>query len=207
MNVLLDPNVAYFLLIGGLVLGIIAIITPGTGFIELGALFTIVLAIYAISNLSVNSWALTIMMLGFIPLFFSGKKNLRKYMIPISGLLVLAGSMFIFRNEEGQTLPNLVLIAVIALIALSILWLFTIKGTEVFKRSPSFNLNTLLGQETLAITDIHEEGTIHINGEDWTAHSASLIPAGAMVRIIDRKGLILIVQPVDSPEDSAARLS
>lgn len=206
MNVLLDPNVAYLLLIGGLVLGIIAVITPGTGFIELGALFTIILAIYVISNLTVNAWAITVMLLGFVPLIFSSKKELRKYMIPASGLLVLLGSMFMFRSETGQPQANLVLIAVMAVIALTILWLFTIKGIEVIKRSPAFNLSKLVGEETEAITDIHDDGTVHINGEDWSAHSSTLIPAGTMVRVVDRKGLILIVQPVEANSDSQAAM-
>ena len=46
MNLLLDPNVAYVILVIGFVLGVLALFTPGTGFLEIGVLFAIVLAGY-----------------------------------------------------------------------------------------------------------------------------------------------------------------
>ena len=47
MNFLLDPNVAYLILVIGVILGMLALFTPGTGLLEIGALFTIFLAGYA----------------------------------------------------------------------------------------------------------------------------------------------------------------
>ncbi|MBI9049954.1 MAG: hypothetical protein JEZ00_11075 [Anaerolineaceae bacterium] len=197
MNVLLDPNIIYFLFIGGLVMGIIAIFSPGTGFIELGALFAVALAIYGLVNLPVNSWAITIMIAGFIPFIFSGKKEYRKWLIPTSTILVVVGSLFIFRRDGNAAQANLVLIVIIDLIAVTLLWLFAIKGIEAIRIAPSFNLNELVGQETVALTDIFEEGTIHINGEDWTARSKEPIPEGKMVRVFGRNGLVLLVEPAE----------
>jgi membrane-bound serine protease (ClpP class) len=202
MNVLLDPNVAYFLLIGGLVLGIIAVIIPGTGIVELGALFTIVLAVYAITNIPVNSWAMTIIIFGFVPYLFSGKKALRKYLIPGSMLLVVAGSVFMFRNVSGSAKANPFLISTIAVVAMSILWLFSIKASEIFRKKPLFNLQQLIGQEARTITDINETGTIHVNGEDWSARSSQPIPAGTLVRVADRNGLVLIVESIKEKPSS-----
>jgi len=42
MEFLLDPNVAYLFLMGGVLLGMLALATPGTGLIEIGAFFCIV---------------------------------------------------------------------------------------------------------------------------------------------------------------------
>ena len=47
MDILLDPNVAYVLLVFGLMLAIMAVFTPGTGVIEITALFALALAGYA----------------------------------------------------------------------------------------------------------------------------------------------------------------
>ena len=58
MDFLLDPNVAYLFLLAGVLLGLMAIISPGTGIFEVGAFFCLALAGYAVYNLSFNLWAL-----------------------------------------------------------------------------------------------------------------------------------------------------
>jgi len=199
MNVLLDPNVAYFLLIGGLVLGVIAVFTPGTGLIELGALFAISLAVYGLVNLPVNSWAITLVILGFVPFFFTGRKKYRKFLVPLSSILIVGGSLLIFRKEAGLIAINIPLIGGIAMIAVSLLWLFAIKGTEVIMKPASINLDMLIGQEALAVTEIKDEGTIFLKGENWSARSKSWIPSGTLLRVVSRKGLIMFVEPVDDP--------
>ncbi len=44
MEILIDPNVAYLLLVVGIVLVIMALFAPGTGVLEIGALFVLFLA-------------------------------------------------------------------------------------------------------------------------------------------------------------------
>ena len=58
MNFLLDPNIAYLFLLGGVFLAMLALATPGTGFFELAGIFSLVLAGYAVYNLSFTWWAL-----------------------------------------------------------------------------------------------------------------------------------------------------
>jgi membrane-bound serine protease (ClpP class) len=203
MNILLDPNVTYFLLVGGLVLGVIAVFTPGTGLVELGALFAIFLAVYGLVNLPVNSWAITLVILGFVPFFFAGKKQYRKFLIPLSSVLVIVGSLFIFRKGPGLAAVSIPLVCSIAITAVCLLWLFAIKGTEVFQKPASLNLDELIGREALAVTDISDEGTIFLRGENWSARSKAKILSGTQLRVIARKGLIMLVEPV---EDSVANV-
>ena len=51
MDFLLDPNVAYLIRMAGLLLVMMAIVTPGTGLFEIGAFFGLALAGYAVYNL------------------------------------------------------------------------------------------------------------------------------------------------------------
>ena len=67
MNFLLDPNVAYLILVLGVMLGFMAIVSPGTGLFEVGAFFCLVLAGYAVYNLSFTGWALALLVLSLIP--------------------------------------------------------------------------------------------------------------------------------------------
>ena len=48
MDFLLDPNIAYLFLLGGVLMAMLALATPGTGFFEIGAFFCIALAGYAV---------------------------------------------------------------------------------------------------------------------------------------------------------------
>ena len=67
MDFLLDPNVAYLIFLAGIVLVFMAVATPGTGVVEIGALFCFVLVGYALYNLSINWWALVILLLSIVP--------------------------------------------------------------------------------------------------------------------------------------------
>ena len=78
MDFLLDPNIAYLFLLGGVLLGLMAIITPGTGVFEVGAFFCLALAGYAVYNLSFNLWALIVLILSIIPFVYAIQKPKRE---------------------------------------------------------------------------------------------------------------------------------
>ena len=59
MNILLDPNISYLILVGGLLLAFLALFAPGTGLLEIGAIVAIMFSGYFIANLPVNWWAST----------------------------------------------------------------------------------------------------------------------------------------------------
>ena len=61
MDVLVIPEIAYLILVVGLLLAILALFAPGTGFIELVAFFMLVLAGYGIYHLPINMWALVLL--------------------------------------------------------------------------------------------------------------------------------------------------
>ena len=73
MDFLLDPNIAYLFLLGGVLMAMLALATPGTGFFEIGAFFCIALAGYAVYNLSFNWWAMILLASALFPLFMQFK--------------------------------------------------------------------------------------------------------------------------------------
>ena len=78
MNILLDPNLAYLLLLVGTLLGLLALVTPGTGGLEIGSLFCLLLAGYAITQLDFNLWALILLILSVIPFVYAIRKPKRE---------------------------------------------------------------------------------------------------------------------------------
>jgi len=200
MDFLLDPNIAYLILLGAVLLMMLALVTPGTGLFEIGAFFCIVLAGYAIYNLSFNWWALILLALSIVPFVYAIQKPKRELYLAISILLLVIGSVFMFPRTENQALVNpLVAIVASALVA-GFLWIAVRKSVEAAHAKPSHDLDTLIGKIGEAKTKIQEEGSVQVVGELWSARSDNLIPVGSLVRVIRREGFILTVEKANSSQ-------
>ncbi len=200
MDFLLDPNVAYLILIVGVLLAMLALATPGTGLFEVGAFFCIVLSGYAVYNLSFNWWALILLVLSIVPFVYAIQKPRRELYLALSILLLVIGSVFMFPRAENQALVNpLVAIVASALVA-GFLWIAARKSVEAAQAKPSHDLDTLIGKFGEAKTKIQEEGSVQVVGELWSARSDNLIPVGSLIRVIRRNGFILTVEKANSSQ-------
>jgi membrane-bound serine protease (ClpP class) len=195
MDFLLDPNIAYLVLLAGIFLTFLAIATPGTGLAEVGALFCFVLAGYAAYNLSVNWWALILLMLSVVPFIQAIRSAKGTPYLVLSILLLVAGSVFLF-GGEGQLISVNPLVALLSagLVSLS-LWFVFRKAIQVMRARPAHDPDGLVGQIGDARSSIHRDGSVYIDGELWSARSDTEIPAGSHVRVVSREGLILVVKP------------
>src|SRR5918996_3786639 len=123
MDFLLNPNVAYLILLGGVLLAMLALAAPGTGFFEVGAFFCIVLAGYAIYHLSFNWWALVLLALSIVPFVYAIQKPKRELFLALSILLLVVGSVFMFPRTEGQAVVNLLVAATASVLSAGFLWI------------------------------------------------------------------------------------
>ncbi|HEY9089464.1 MAG TPA: NfeD family protein [Anaerolineaceae bacterium] len=193
MDILLNPNVAYLLLVGGFLLAILALFSPGTGLLELGALFSLLLAGYSIYNLPINFWALALLIVGVIPFVIAVQRWKRWPFLLVSMAALIVGSVFLFRVESGVAVHP-ALAGLVSVLAVGLLWLVGRKGLEAVVR-PSDTLARLMGMQGEARTAIYREGAVYVNGEIWTARSSAAISPGTLVRVIGRDGLVLVVEP------------
>jgi len=194
MDFLLDPNVAYLILLGGVLLAMLALAAPGTGLFEVGAFFCIALAGYAIYHLSFNWWALVLLALSVVPFVYAIQKPKRELYLALSILLLVVGSVFMFPATEGQTAVNpLVAILASGLVA-GFLWVAVRKSLEAARARPSHDLEELVGQIGEARTKVFEDGSVQVAGELWSARSESPIAAGNLIRVVKREGFVLIVE-------------
>jgi membrane-bound serine protease (ClpP class) len=194
MDFLLDPNVAYLILLGGVLLAMLALAAPGTGLFEVGAFFCIALAGYAIYHLSFNWWALVLLALSVVPFVYAIQKPKRELYLALSILLLVVGSVFMFPAAEGQTAVNpLVAILASGLVA-GFLWVAVRKSLEAASARPSHDLEELVGQIGEARTKVFEDGSVQVAGELWSARSESPIAAGNLIRVVKREGFVLIVE-------------
>ena len=194
MNFLLDPNVAYLLLLGGVFMAMLALATPGTGFFEVGALFCIVLAGYAVTQLSFNWWALFLLVLSVVPFIYSLQKPKRELYLGISIVVLVVGSIFLFPSESGRPAVNLFVAFAASGLVAGFLWIAVGKSVQAAHARPAHDLDALVGKVGEAKTKILEEGSVQVSGELWTARSEKPIKPGSAVRVVRREGFVLIVE-------------
>lgn len=205
MNILLDPNLAYLLLLAGTFFGLLALVTPGTGALEIGSLFCLLLAGYAITQLNFNLWALILLILSVVPFVYAIRKPKRELYLAGSILGLVIGSAYLFRNTNGGPAVNLLFAAVASILYAGFLWLVIRKTLQAFLAPPAHDLGALVGQVGEAKTRIHTEGSIQVGGELWSAHSKDPIPVGSFVRVLRRDGFILFVEKDHSAKSDKRR--
>jgi membrane-bound serine protease (ClpP class) len=197
MDILIDPNLAYVLLVVGIVMGIMALFAPGTGVLEVGALFVLFLAGWEISQLTINLWALGLLILGVLPFIVAVRKSRNLVFLVIALVVFVIGSTYLFRGESWwRPGVNPFLAIIVSVLASGFLWIATTKVLESENLRPRHNLEKIIGDFGEARTDIFNEGSVQIDSELWSAHSSIPIPSGSKVRVVKREGFILEVEPV-----------
>ncbi len=188
---LTDPNIAFFLLVIGL-LGVYwelhapGMMVPGI----LGVLLACAGA-YGLYQDAPTWYGLTILALAVVLLMI----ELKYYTHMISGIagavLFAFGAIVLLQGPRRVT-PALA-IAVSA--AFGIITIFLgLLGMRARKMKHLTGAESLVGEVGLSRTDINPEGTVFVHGEYWRARSEKSIPAGQRVAIERVQDLLLYVK-------------
>jgi len=201
MDFLTNPNVVYLILVFGFLLAILALLSPGTGVLELSAIFLLLVAgygVYVNSDL-LNLWALVLLIVGVLPFIYAMRRSRKTIYLIISIAAFVIGSAYLFKSPDPRDpfwVPgvNPVLAVVVSLLVVGFLWVGTQKVLEAEQSRPTHDLASLIGETGEAKTDIEGEGSVQVAGELWSARSEKRIPMGSEVRVIGREGFILLVE-------------
>ncbi|KPL81646.1 hypothetical protein ADN01_09995 [Levilinea saccharolytica] len=199
MNLLLDPNVAYLLLVAGSVLVLLALLSPGTGILEAAALVILVLAGYSLASLPINIWALLLLVGALYPFWLAvrRKKQVPYLLLAIAALVV--GSVFMFRGADGSlSAVHPALAGVVSVLVVLLLWLVARRGLEAVGIQPAHSLDPLIGMEGEVRASFKGDGAVYVRGEEWTARCPVMVKSGTRVRVVGREGLVLLVTPVEA---------
>ncbi len=194
MEFLLDPNIAYFVLIVAILFVLIAIITPGTGVPEVLALFSLAISGYAVYRLSVNWWALVLVVLSIGPFYFAVRGPRRELWLALSIVGLAVGSIFFFPAKTGLISVNPVLAVISSALFAAMLWISARKVVQIAMARPTHELSALVGERGETRTDVKDAGSVQVASELWSARSDKLILAGRVVQVIGRDGFVLIVE-------------
>jgi membrane-bound serine protease (ClpP class) len=195
-----SPNVAYLLLIVGLLMLLVAVTTPGTGVAEMIAFIALALAAIGLIQLSVNFAGVLLVVVGFV-LFLVDVTATAHGALTLGGAVaVLSGSLLLFPVREGTPGLSIWLIAGVTLSTAG----FSVLVISAFMRMRQQKGVDLAAQDVVggrgviktAVTPI-ASGTAQIGGQLWTVAADEPIDAGSEVEVIDREGLKLRVKRVN----------
>ena len=201
MEFLLDPNLAYILVIAGVMVTLIAILTPGTGIFEVIALMALVMVGWQLYKLPFNVWAFVLILLAVVPFIFTVRNVKRNLTLGSTIAMLLVGSAFLYKPEIGLVAPHPAMISIVSLASGSLFWFLTHKVIDAMESIPTHDLKSLVGEVGETRTEVHAEGSVYLRGEMWTAVSPEPIPVGTLVEVVEREGFMLHVRPVNDEEN------
>jgi len=193
MELLLDPNVAYLLLMLGFIVALFALAAPGTGILEAGALLVLAVAGYSVYQLGVNLWGLIVLVVSLVPFVYAVRKPNNKLFLVLGVLGIAIGSAYLFPTYGFLPAVNWLLALVTSIVLGVFVWLVAWKVILAAGRAPIQNPDNVVGMVGVAKTAISETGSVQVGGELWSAHSDKMIPAGKHVQVVSRSGFTLEV--------------
>jgi membrane-bound serine protease (ClpP class) len=200
MDLFLNPNFAYLILVIGFLIAILALVSPGTGVLEAVAIGLIILAGWLISRIDFNWIALVVLILGVFPFLWALRKTQKWYFLVISLVALTLGSTFLFVDENWRPIVNPVLAVFVNLLVIGFFWIIVRKVLEALQHSPAHDFVNLVGSVGETRTEVFHEGSVYAGGEMWTATSQTLIPSNTKVKILERKGFTLKVEEIKTTE-------
>lgn len=196
---LLNPNFAYLVVVSAFLLTVFAIITPGTGLLEVGALLVLTLAGYQILNMPINLWALVLLVAGLVTFVMAVRRKNESAFLAATALLFVVGSAYFFQPAEGawyQPAVHPAVASAVSVLAGGFFWVMTTKMMEAAAQNPAHDLTSLIGSVGETRTKVHHEGSVYVLGEMWTARSEKPIKEGVLVKVVGREGFVLDVEEI-----------
>ncbi len=197
LRTITNPNLAYFLLIFGLIGLYIEFTHPGGVIPGILGGISLLLAFLAFQILPINYVGLLLILLS-IGFFIAEIKVQGFGILGVGGIIsFILGSIMLINSPIPEMRPAMPMIITFALCFASILLFLTWKVFLAMKRKKDTGAEGIIGELGVAKTDIESrQGKVFVHGEWWNAVSDGLIPAGSRVRVEDVENLVLKVTKI-----------
>ncbi len=201
LNALSNPNIAYLLMMLGIVGIFFEISQPGVVFPGAIGAIAILLALFAFSSLPVNYVGVLLILLAVV-LFILEVKVVSYGMLSIGGIIAMAfGSLMLIDSSEPYLQISRAVIAATVTVSAGFFLLATGMVIRTQRRQVTSGKEGMVGEIGEAIDAINSKGMVFVHGEYWQACSNQPIPAGGAIEIVQvMDGLKLKVKEIDLAE-------
>ena len=196
MDIFLNPNIAYLILVVGFLFAVLALVTPGTGILEGFAVIIILISGYLISQLNFNWYALLVLILGVLPFLAALRMTNRWVFLFIALVSMVLGSTFLFVDSNWRPIVNPILSILVNLLIIGFFWIVVRKGLDALRAAPRHGFKDIEKSIAESRTEVFHEGSVYADGEMWSATSAKPIAAHKKVKILKRNGFTLEVEEI-----------
>ncbi len=194
INVLADPNIAYLLLMAGILGLYMEFSNPGVIFPGVAGGIALLLALTSFQILPINYAGLVLILLGLSLLV--GEAFLPSFgVLGIGGVISLTlGSLLLF-DTKGS---DLVLDRAIVFAAVGTLSVFMLVVgylvVQAHRRKPTLGMEGLVGEVGEVRVKLNPTGKIFIRGEYWNTEGDGEIDVGEKVQVVGFEGMLLKVK-------------
>jgi len=190
LNTISNPNIAYVLMMIGMAGLYFELAHPGGILPGVIGAISLILAFFAFQTLPVNYAGFLLIALAII--FFIAEIKVSSYgLLSVAGLISLTlGSIMLF--EDVRVSLKLIMPTTVMIGGFFIIIAFL--AFRAYRRKPTSGMEGLIGETGVVEKKIDPVGLIFAHGEYWKATSTEVAEQGEKVRIIDSRGLELIVE-------------
>jgi membrane-bound serine protease (ClpP class) len=200
LNVITDPNVAYVLMMLGMLGLFFELSNPGVILPGVIGGISLILAFFAFQSLPINYAGLLLILFG-IALLVAEIKVVSHGILAMGGIVAMAlGSLMLFDSPDvGFRISWWVIAPTVG--ATAGLFLFVVAaGMRALKRRPLLGASGMIGETAVARGPLTHEGQVAVHGELWNAIAeGDPVPDGAPVRVVGVEGLTLKVVKAGEP--------
>ena len=197
LNVITDPNIAYILMMLGMLGLFFELSNPGVILPGVIGGISLILAFFALQSLPINYAGLLLILFGIV-LMIAEIKVVSHGVLAIGGIVALAlGSLMLFDAPEvGFRVSWWVILPTVGATAGMFLVAVAAGLRALSARSPAGG-SALVGQTGVARGALSPEGQVLVQGELWRAVARGApVAEGARVRVVGANGLTLTVEQV-----------
>lgn len=201
LEVITDPNVAYFLMIIGFYGIIFELSSPGSLYPGVIGAICLLLALFAFQILSVNYAGLALILFGLM--LIVGEAFVPSFgILGIGGIIAFVAGSIILMDGSNQAISIPTIGGIAAIAAGFLLWAMT-RLISLRRRPSVAGLDTMKVGHAEAVDDFHStedgefKGHITIGGERWKALAAAPVHQGQAVKVERIDGLTAHVSPTE----------
>jgi membrane-bound serine protease (ClpP class) len=195
LAVITDPNVAFMLLLVGIYGLILEVTTPGTLVPGTVGAIALLIALYALNLLPINYAGAGLVLLG-IGLMIAEVHIGAFGVVGIAGVIAFGIGGFMMFNSGVPGFELSLAVVVSATVITAVLFLLVLGLLLRSRKHPVVTgKEALLGAEGEALGWEQDEGRVRVQGEVWRARSTRPLAPGSRVKVVNREGLVLYVEP------------
>jgi membrane-bound serine protease (ClpP class) len=189
LDTLSNPNIAYILMMIGMLGLYFELSNPGAIFPGVIGVISLILAFFAFQTLPVNYAGILLILLALI-LFILEIKVTSFGMLSVGGIISLTlGSLMLFDSSVPFLRVSYDFIIPVVAVTSAFFILAIYLAVKAQRRKPTTGKEGLLGSTGIVKSKIDPQGKVFIHGEYWDATSNEMIPEDTQVEVIEVKDI------------------